>query len=87
MAAFSRRIHTAFGNTGVSECSGQDWLPCFPTRDYGLEDARRSSHASGVDDDFLRELIEADLRQTTLDPADNLVVHLMTISNHLQQNG
>ena len=85
--ASSRRINATFGDGTMSERKTQDWFRHFQNGNFNLEDSPRSGRPAQVDNDRLRQLIEADSRQTTRDLAQVLGAHFTTIAMHLRQLG
>lgn len=86
-AESSRRICAAFGDGSVSERTAQDWFKRFREGDTSLEDRPRSGRPSVVDDERLRQMVEADQHQTSRELAAILGVSHFTIIEHLHAIG
>ena len=61
-AVSSRRINAAFGDGTMSERTAQDWFRHFHNGNFNLEDSPRSGRPAQIDNDRLRQLIEAELK-------------------------
>ena len=68
------RINAAFGECTIAERTCQKWFAKFKEGDFDLDDEPRSGRPSEVDDDRLRQLIEADPSQTCVALAQQLGV-------------
>lgn len=86
-AESSRNISAAFGEGCVSERTARDWFAKFKNGDFGLDDQPRSGRPPAVDNDQLRQLVEADPRQTTRELAAHLEVSQTAIVDHLRAIG
>lgn len=86
-AESSRRICAAFGDGVMSERTAQDWFKRFREGDTSLEDRPRSGRPAEVDDERLRQIVEADPHQTSRELATILGVSHFTIIEHLHAMG
>jgi [histone H3]-lysine36 N-dimethyltransferase SETMAR len=86
-AESSRRICAAFGQHVVAERTAQRWFDRFRSGNYSLEDEPKSGRPSKIDDKQLRQIVEADPRQTTRDLATALGCVHSTIVKHLAAIG
>ena len=86
-AETARDINEAFGLGTPTERTAQWWFKKFRGGDESLEDDERSGQPSGVDNDQLRALVEANPRTTVRELASELDVTYTTISNHLREIG
>lgn len=86
-AESSRRICAAFGSDTVSERTAQDWFKRFRDGDTSIEDRPRSGRPSQVDEERLKQLVEADPHQTSSELAAVLGLSYGTVINHLHAIG
>ena len=64
-AETTRNINNAFGPGTANECTVQRWFKKVCKGDNSLEDEEHSGWPSGVDNNQMRAIIEADLLTTT----------------------
>ena len=86
-AETTRNINNAFGPGTAKERTVQWWFKKFRKGDESLEDDERSARPSEVDNDQLREIIDADPLKTTRKIAEELKVNHSTVVRHLKQIG
>lgn len=86
-AEAQRHICQALGQGVISSRACEKWFKRFRSGDLSLEDHPRSGRPSQLDSSALRELVEADSRQTTRSMAAALGVSHMTVANHLHALG
>ncbi|XP_061024038.1 histone-lysine N-methyltransferase SETMAR-like [Dama dama] len=86
-AETTRNINNAFGPGTAKERTVQWWFKKFRQGDESLEDDERSARPSEVDNDQLREIIDADPLKTTRKIAEELKVNHSTVVRHLKQIG
>ena len=86
-AETTRNINNAFGPGTAKERTVQWWFKKFRKGDESLEDDERSARPSEVDNDQLREIIDADPLKTTRKIAEELKVNHSTVVRHLKQTG
>lgn len=83
----TRNIVAAFGEDSVKERTVRYWFKKFKDGDTNLDNEERGRPGSAIDDDQLKELVEADPRTTVRMLAEELEVSIGTVSNHLRQIG
>ena len=86
-AATTHNINNPFGPGTAKERTVQWWFKKFRKGDESLEDDERSARPSEVDNDQLREIIDADPLKTTRKIAEELKVNHSTVVRHLKQIG
>lgn len=82
-----RNITEAWGEGIVNDRGVQRWFARFRSGDMSLDDQPRSGRPSVINNEVLKELIEADSRQTVRQLALVLNVDHQTVANHLHQIG
>ena len=65
----------------------QRWFQKFRHDEFNLDDKEDDGRCSGIDNDELKALVEANLRTTIRELARELVVSIGTISEHLNRIG
>jgi [histone H3]-lysine36 N-dimethyltransferase SETMAR len=86
-AEAQRHICQALGQDVISSRACEKWFKRFRSGDLSLEDHPRSGRPSQLDSSALRELVEADPRQTTRSMAAALSVSHTTVANQLHALG
>lgn len=81
------RLSAAFGPDSVSNSSAYRWFERFEAGDYSLKDEPRSGRPSEVDDDRLRQQVEADPRQNTRLLAETVGCSQTSVVTHLSTMG
>jgi transposase len=82
-AEATRNINTAFGKGTVSERTTRRWFEKFCSGDTNLDNLPRGHAPSVIDDEVLKEMIEADTRLTVREIAKRLEVDHSTVLRHL----
>lgn len=82
-----QNIHQALGQDAVSRTTCFDWFNRFRSGDYSLEDKERSGRPVEVNDEELKNLVEADQKQSTRELASKLGPNQSTIDRHLRALG
>lgn len=82
-----RNICKAFGEEAVTERTCQRWFHRFRSGDESLEDEEREGRPSLVDEEALKECIEADPRQSLRELATRFGCTHVTIASHLHSIG
>ena len=86
-AQTARNINEVWGKGSVNECTVQRWYQKFRSGNTSLEDEPHGSRPSTIDNDELKELVEADPRTTVRALAEELNVDPSTVARHLKQIG
>lgn len=86
-AEAQRHICQALGQDVISSRACEKWFKRFRSGDMSLEDRPRSGRPSQLDSSALRELVEADPRQTSRSMAAALGVSHTTVVNQLHALG
>uniref|UniRef100_A0A0K0FGW7 Histone-lysine N-methyltransferase SETMAR (inferred by orthology to a human protein) n=1 Tax=Strongyloides venezuelensis TaxID=75913 RepID=A0A0K0FGW7_STRVS len=81
----SRNINEAFGENLVSRATAKRWFKKFKEGDESLENEERGRLDSVVDNEELKRIVEANLRQTVREISGALKVSKSSVSRHLQQ--
>ncbi|XP_020289890.1 histone-lysine N-methyltransferase SETMAR-like [Pseudomyrmex gracilis] len=82
-----KNICDVFGENAVSIPTCERWFAKFKRGDFNLEDQPRSGRPSGIDDDIVRNLVDANSRISTQEIADRLNVDRSTAFRHLKKLG
>ena len=80
-------INRAFGHETTSVRTAQVWFKRFREGDDDLEDKEGRGRPRLIDDDDLRQVIEADPRTTEPELAKHFNVGISTIGDHLRYIG
>lgn len=86
-AEASRNINHVWGEGTTTERSTQRWFAKFRSGDTSLEEEDGRGRPAGVDQDQLKQLVEANPRTTLPELASELDVDESTISRHLSAIG
>uniref|UniRef100_A0A0K0FT87 Histone-lysine N-methyltransferase SETMAR (inferred by orthology to a human protein) n=1 Tax=Strongyloides venezuelensis TaxID=75913 RepID=A0A0K0FT87_STRVS len=81
----ARNINKAFGENLVSRATAKRWFKKFKEGDESLENEERGRPDLVVDNEELKGVVEANLRQTVREIARALEVSKSSVSRHLQQ--
>uniref|UniRef100_A0A0K0G3D6 Histone-lysine N-methyltransferase SETMAR (inferred by orthology to a human protein) n=1 Tax=Strongyloides venezuelensis TaxID=75913 RepID=A0A0K0G3D6_STRVS len=81
----ARNIYEAFGESLDSRAIAKRWFKKFKEGDESLENEERGRPDSVVDNEELKRVVEANLRQTVREIAGTLEVSKSSVSRHLQQ--
>ncbi|XP_025159766.1 histone-lysine N-methyltransferase SETMAR-like [Harpegnathos saltator] len=85
-AKVTRNINTAFGEGSVSDQTIKRWFVKFRSGDTNLDNLPRG-HVPVIDDNVLKDMVEADSRLSIRDIAHSINVHYSTVSRHLKAIG
>ncbi|XP_025154763.1 histone-lysine N-methyltransferase SETMAR-like [Harpegnathos saltator] len=86
-AEATRNINTAFGEGSVSDRTIRRWFEKFRSGDTNLDNLPRGHAPSVIDDNVLKDVVEADSRLSVRDIAHSINVHYSTVSRHLKAMG
>lgn len=86
-AQTARNINKVWGESSVNECTVQRWYQKFRSGNTNLDDEPHARRPSAIDNEKLKQLIEADSRKTTREVAEELNVNQSTVLRHLKQIG
>jgi len=86
-AEATRNIMKVWGEDSVTERTVQRWFVRFRAGDFNLEDKPREGRPTGIDNDVLKEHIQAEPSQTLRELALIFNVTHKTIANHLHCMG
>uniref|UniRef100_A0A0N5BJ06 HTH_48 domain-containing protein n=1 Tax=Strongyloides papillosus TaxID=174720 RepID=A0A0N5BJ06_STREA len=84
-AKTTQEINKTFGENLVSPSTVQRWFKKFREGSEDLENEKREKPESVLDNDVLREVVEANPRTTVRELARELNVSKSTVSRHLQE--
>ena len=84
-AETTRNINNAFGPGTANECTVQRWFKKVCKGDNSLEDEEHSGWPSGVDNNQMRAIIEADLLTIIREGAKELHCEHSTVFQNLKQ--
>ena len=84
-AKTTQEINKTFGENLVSPSTVQKWFKKFREGSEDLENEKREKPESVLDNDVLREVVEANPRTTVRELARKLNVSKSTVSRHLQE--
>ena len=84
-AKTTQEINKTFGENLVSPSTVQRWFKKFREGSEDLENEKREKPESVLDNDVLREVVEANPRTTVRELARKLNVSKSTVSRHLQE--
>ena len=82
-AQTARNINIVWGEGSVNESTVQRWYQKFRSGNTSLEDEPHARRLSVIDNEQLKQLIEADPRKSTRELAGELSVHQTTVVRHL----
>ena len=82
-AQTARNINEIWGEGSVNECTVQRWYQKFRSGNTSLDDEPHARGPSAIDNELLKQLIEADPRKTTREVAEELNVSHSTVVRHL----
>jgi [histone H3]-lysine36 N-dimethyltransferase SETMAR len=86
-AEAARKICTAFGDDAVSDRTAQKWFKKFSSGDFSLIDEARSGRPKIINNEDIKEVVEANSSTTCLELAERFNVSDETIRLHLHQLG
>ena len=86
-AETTHNINNAFGPGTANECTVQRWFKKVCKGDNSLEDEEHSGWLSGVDNNQMRAIIEADPLITTQELVKELNINHSMVIWHLKQIG
>uniref|UniRef100_A0A0N5BH17 HTH_48 domain-containing protein n=1 Tax=Strongyloides papillosus TaxID=174720 RepID=A0A0N5BH17_STREA len=84
-AKITQQINESFGEDLVSVSTVQRWFRKFKEGSEDLENEERGRPETVIDNDELREAVEANPRATVRSLAEDLNVSTATISRHLKE--
>ncbi|XP_076341065.1 histone-lysine N-methyltransferase SETMAR-like [Tachypleus tridentatus] len=83
----NHNINHVFGDGTANECTAQLWFRKFCSVDTSPENKPQSCSQTGIKEQELKALVEADTCQTMKEFGDRLIVNFSTVSQHLEAIG